>query len=434
MRPAAATLLAALLAAGCSGSKDAPADPEPTACTPDEVRTCYGGPPGTQGVGTCQAGSQVCAADGSGFGPCDGEVLPVAEVCGNTADDDCNGAADDVADADGDGWTRCDGDCDDAAPGVNPGAYELLGNEVDDDCSGAVDELAPGCSGAQVLGASAAQLAAALDLCQVTTANPPLAERRWGLIAAALTRADGARAPDARQVAVKTSFGSNVHPQRGSTMAVLSSGTARNPSDPNFEDPFTGYHAGDTSEAPADLLAAHGGALPAFDPCWVPTGTAVHDSVRLALTLRAPTNAGGLRFRFKFYSADYPQWICSPYDDAFLAQLGSSADGIPADRVIALSPQGHVITVNDGLIESCTHGDETPCPYGTMDLQGTGFLSSDGYGGATAWLQTFAPVVPGELITLTFTIWDTHDHISDSTVLLDDFGWVYGSVTVGTSP
>jgi hypothetical protein len=42
-------------------------------------------------------------------------------------------------DADGDGFTVCAGDCDDAAPGVHPGATEAC-NGLDDDCNGLVDD------------------------------------------------------------------------------------------------------------------------------------------------------------------------------------------------------------------------------------------------------------------------------------------------------
>jgi hypothetical protein len=56
-------------------------------------RACYSGPAGTQGVGRCRGGTQWCS--GGSFGPCVGEVLPTAEVCGNGVDDNCNGAVDD---------------------------------------------------------------------------------------------------------------------------------------------------------------------------------------------------------------------------------------------------------------------------------------------------------------------------------------------------
>ncbi|MEZ4441324.1 MAG: MopE-related protein, partial [Polyangiaceae bacterium] len=62
-------------------------------CAPGEPSPCYTGPLGTAGVGVCSAGVQVCEPSGLGYGPCEGEVLPVAESCATLEDDDCDGGA-----------------------------------------------------------------------------------------------------------------------------------------------------------------------------------------------------------------------------------------------------------------------------------------------------------------------------------------------------
>jgi hypothetical protein len=62
-------------------------------CMPGATQPCYGGPPGTEGVGLCQAGTQTCAADGASWGPCAGEVLPQVENCATPEDEDCDGLA-----------------------------------------------------------------------------------------------------------------------------------------------------------------------------------------------------------------------------------------------------------------------------------------------------------------------------------------------------
>lgn len=61
-------------------------------CTPGETTACYDGPTGTLGVGICAGGTATCADDGSGFGACVGEVVPIAEDCSTTDDDDCDGS------------------------------------------------------------------------------------------------------------------------------------------------------------------------------------------------------------------------------------------------------------------------------------------------------------------------------------------------------
>jgi hypothetical protein len=61
-------------------------------CTPAATQPCYTGPAGTEGVGVCKSGTQACAADGSGFGTCTGDVLPAAvEDCATPEDDNCDG-------------------------------------------------------------------------------------------------------------------------------------------------------------------------------------------------------------------------------------------------------------------------------------------------------------------------------------------------------
>jgi hypothetical protein len=61
----------------------APAIPPPTfsTCQSGESRPCYDGPPGTQGVGRCRPGTETCRMDGSGFGGCEGQVVPSPTTC-----------------------------------------------------------------------------------------------------------------------------------------------------------------------------------------------------------------------------------------------------------------------------------------------------------------------------------------------------------------
>lgn len=61
------------------------------ACVPGSSASCYSGPAATLDVGACKAGMQVCKPDGSGFGPCFGEVIPGSETCATPTDEDCDG-------------------------------------------------------------------------------------------------------------------------------------------------------------------------------------------------------------------------------------------------------------------------------------------------------------------------------------------------------
>jgi hypothetical protein len=60
-------------------------------CTPGTTAPCYSGPPGTENLGVCKAGTKTCQSDGT-YGACEGEVLPSQENCSTPVDDNCNGA------------------------------------------------------------------------------------------------------------------------------------------------------------------------------------------------------------------------------------------------------------------------------------------------------------------------------------------------------
>jgi len=68
-------------------------------CTPGETRECYDGADGTRDVGVCKAGVATCLPDGSAFGPCGGQVVPVLETCLTPIDDDCDGKTNEAGDA-----------------------------------------------------------------------------------------------------------------------------------------------------------------------------------------------------------------------------------------------------------------------------------------------------------------------------------------------
>ena len=59
-------------------------------CQPGAVEDCYSGAEGTAGVGPCTGGQRTCGRAGM-WGACEGEVVPVAENCGDAIDNNCNG-------------------------------------------------------------------------------------------------------------------------------------------------------------------------------------------------------------------------------------------------------------------------------------------------------------------------------------------------------
>jgi len=172
-----------------------------------------------------------------------------------------------------------------------------------------------------------------------------------------------------------------------------------------------------------------------------------YDGIALELVMRAPTNAKGFAFDFDFYTYEYTQWVCSGFNDAFVALLYSASPDVPADHNVAFDSQKNPICVNNAFVEVCdpyTYQGSSggnpfsrafPCPLGTSQLEGTGFTKNagdDGSHAATGWLETRANIVPGEEFTLRLAIWDVGDEILDSTVLLDRFAWDAKSGNVET--
>jgi hypothetical protein len=420
-------------------------------------------------------------------------VLPASEICNNGIDDNCDGSVDNSVDADGDGWTKCQGDCCDsvsdgctAPKSVNPGAFEVGNNDVDDDCDGSVDNPLGTCDqGLASNSGTGLDYAKAIDLCQTTTENPPLAQRRWGVINAWLQRADGTSGPASQSRSIRSGFGTVVVPKKGSRLAVLSTGTAadENDSNPNYVSTFQHtngpQYANDTattSDFPADWLAANGGNLPNAPGCPDPQDDSqAFNPMMLKVRVRVPTNAKSFNVSTYFLSSEYPEWVCSPWNDFFVTLLdsqfvpGPGEQPNPADKNLAFydpppaGPPFYPVGVNlafgnTGLFKQCKNG-QTGCADGavlastnacvaTNELAGTGFeltnpqpmfQNDPGYcgsnnqlGGATGWLVTSGNVKPGETIEVRFAIWDTSDPWYDSVSLIDNFVWSLSASQPGT--
>jgi hypothetical protein len=74
-------------------------DLEGCRCAPGTVNPCYAGDEKLAGVGACKLGTQTCGKpegelNQGTYGACEGSVAPVAEICGNGVDDDCDGVVD----------------------------------------------------------------------------------------------------------------------------------------------------------------------------------------------------------------------------------------------------------------------------------------------------------------------------------------------------
>jgi len=172
----------------------------------------------------------------------------------------------------------------------------------------------------------------------------------------------------------------------------------------------------------------------------------VNDVVNVKLELKAPKNASGFKFDFNFFSGEWPAFICTRYNDGFIAYLtAKSYNGGKGDN-ISFDVKRNPVSVNNGFFDRCTPkinlgcssaaAGISVCPGGPAELAGTGFgLLGDAcgqgeestLGGATGWLSSNAPIQAEETFTLELMIWDTGDGVLDSSVLLDNFHWLAGA-------
>jgi hypothetical protein len=449
-------LAAGLLAVACSSRGDGPG----FASGPDDDA---GAPPVGADASNDAPSSAPASVDGSTWKLTGDGEAPPAGSCPYR----------DSTDHDGDGFSFAQGDCNDCDPNTNPGAFDVPKDGIDEDCDGKVDDEPTGCDAAVVLDSSnALDAARAMDLCRTTTADATGKARTWGVVSATFVAPDGTDqcTPAASGVVFGGLGGSGtapgttgssscvadadfglghgnlsklgvVKPREGAHMLGLSSGTARDPTDPGYSD-VAGFDKQFTVNAAAGFPA------PAPACPSVITGQP-HDGAALSLTIRVPTNAQSFSLSEDFFSYEFPGYICSTYNDTFVVEMTPPPPAASSTSVggnIAFDQAGNPVCVNNSLLQVCdaqTAGGKTfACPLGPSQLQGTGF-GADTTGGtdhaATGWLTTTVNVdasLRGKDITLLFAIWDSGDGILDSTALIDGFTWstTAGKATPVTQP
>ncbi len=422
-------------AAACSGTEDG------SVITNDDD----GGAGGNTGQG-----SGGNAGQGSG-GSSNNAVGSVTAASG-MAPGNCN--TDPTLDDDGDGFSEDQGDCNDCDANTNPDAIEVIGDPnmgmgggggagggymaADENCNGMVDEAPTTCDG-NLAGndVNALSGAKAIDLCHEAGNG-----QGWGVVTANYVRANGAAlANPGLAVALVAQFGTNAVAQNGGAMLVMSSGNARPLNHPEACGSQTCMHSG-------------AGTPPPMFPQDVPGclgGSNINDDVALELQIKAPSNATGYSFDFAFQSFEFPEWVCTTYNDQFIALVTPPPMG-SINGNVSFDSLGNPVSVNLALFDHCDpqfqsmfaqncFGGSCPtapspyCPQGNAFMAGSGFNAWDTFSGsgATGWLQTTAPIGANETFTIRYAIWDTGDSALDSTVYIDNFRWTAeAGVQVGT--
>lgn len=377
-------------------------------------------------------------------GPPDARVAPVD--CVNSVGSQ---------DGDDDGFSRAAGDCDDCDRARGPGAIDVPNNGVDEDCDGKDATEAPftSCDDAlDVESADPEDAAKALGLCIQRSRS----SRLPGLVSATYKRLSGSDGLiDARQVWLPEQFG-KIAAREGRRLLALSTGVARDVNDAGYTADcdtfgvrrgFDGVWSNPSKPPehfPTDSSRCSSGVSPA--------NAVAFNEVELELTLRVPSNVSSFTFDSLFLTYEYPDFVCSPYNDFFVVLVDPPAVGNKLDNVL-FDENGDPIGVNTGLLSACRAAERgrvkrtIACAAGPELLNETGFDKGESAcaakqtddpdigGASTGWLHTEVPVKGGRLITMRFVLWDTGDPLLDSTVLIDNFQWSLAAPTSpGTSP
>jgi len=156
---------------------------------------------------------------------------------------------------------------------------------------------------------------------------------------------------------------------------------------------------------------------------WQSGNGEVEDKLWFSFDVTAPSlvngqiaDANGYSFEFAYFSAEFPEYVGTEYNDIFVVWQASESytgnvtfiDGRPL-TVTALWPVD--------FVGEC---DEDGCVGHDEHLEGTGHITD---GGATGWYKATGGVNPGETFTLAFSVFDMGDSFYDSTAILDNWLW-----------
>lgn len=185
-----------------------------------------------------------------------------------------------------------------------------------------------------------------------------------------------------------------VFPQEGSTFGILTTGRATYADDPGV---FSNVQ----------LNGVH------------QRGNTDYDVTILEIGLTVPQGANCLSIDFQFLSEEYPRYVGTAYNDAFIAELDTSnwttSDStISAPNNFAFDPDGRVVSINSTGIARMQ-------PINGMGTAYDGGLTAGGNtdGAATVLLRASKPVSPGAH-KLYLSIFDQGDRELDSAVFLDN--------------
>ena len=187
-------------------------------------------------------------------------------------------------------------------------------------------------------------------------------------------------------------------PRHGKTYAILSNGDSRRAASSNSTGAF----------------GVGGGG---------PFVRGARDVMIFRIDLRVPDDVSCVSFAFRFLSEEFPEFVTSEFNDAFIAEEGSTSwtsrsnedPTIDAPGNFAKDPGGRNISVNQAGAFTVTE----------ENAEGTT------YDGATPIIRASSPITPGTR-TVYLSIFDQGDRQYDSAVFVDNLRLHEKSCTTGT--
>jgi len=154
-------------------------------------------------------------------------------------------------------------------------------------------------------------------------------------------------------------------------------------------------------------------------------GEGALDYAEIRIKADVPMDADALAYNFAFFTVEYPAFASGNHDSAWNDMYVAWLESESWTGNVSFDNAGNPISINSVLL------DYRDFPEGSApELAG---FSAQGHGG-TDWLETIAPVTPGESIELVFAIMDLTDGFYDSAVILDGFHWTCSDLPPITDP
>jgi len=154
---------------------------------------------------------------------------------------------------------------------------------------------------------------------------------------------------------------------------------------------------------------------------WQAGGAGANDLLWFQFDTPVPGGTHGFTFDFAYFSAEFPEYVNSTFNDMFVVWSNSETY---TGNLCFVNDQPCTVTAlcdSDASCPSLAHCGGFGCANPTPEaLVGTGFNTD---GGGTGWYQAKASAEPGEQLQLTWAVFDMGDSTFDTYVILDNWRW-----------